>query len=127
MSIQTIMTADKSGAELVRYARETANRLVKNSLKRTQIRKIFTEVRQIEALWSVDAVRARRRLNLLKPKMDYQKSRNREITELQTVLCEAIDSVEKAKDSQERDERFRRFVELFEAILAYHRALGGKD
>jgi CRISPR-associated protein Csm2 len=126
-TISTVMTADPSGAELVEFARQTADRLVKNNLTRSQIRNIFTEVRKIEAMWESKPVEARRRLNMLKPKLDYQTARSQQVEGLRDVLSKAIDSVGEAPDDSERDKRFQRFVDLFEAILAYHRALGGRN
>jgi CRISPR-associated protein Csm2 len=125
--VKTIMTADPSGAELVAFAESTADRLVKNNLTRAQIRNIFTEVRRIEALWETKPDDAMRRLNMLKPKLDYQVSRARSVDLLKDVLSQAIDQVEAAGEPVERERRFRRFVDLFEAILAYHRAKGGRN
>lgn len=129
MSVKTIMTADESGEELVTFARETAIRLANKNLKRNQIRNIFTEVRQIEALWEIDKTKAVRRLNMLKPKMAYQSDRHKEVSYLESVLSEAITEVMNAqKESEEKmDQAFKRFTDLFEAILAYHRAEGGKN
>ena len=124
--INAVMTADASGKEMVEFSRQTADTLVRNSLTRSQIRTIFTEVRKIEALWDIRNEDARRRLNMLKPKMDYQVSRSQPVQVLRDVLSKAIDTVESASSIEERNKRFKRFVELFEAILAYHRALGGK-
>jgi CRISPR-associated protein Csm2 len=124
MSVQSIMTADESGADLVTFAQQTANVLVKNNLTRSQIRTIFTEVRQIEALWpKPEAVR---RLSMLKPKLAYQSARSNTVSHLRDVLTEAIDQVVQAPADQ-RDRRFQRFMDLFEAILAYHRAQGGRN
>lgn len=134
--IQTIMTADPTGQQLVIFASQTAERLVKDQLTRGQIRNIFTEVRKIEALWDAEGVKkpeerdynkALRRLVMLKPKMDYQTSRIPQVQRLKEVLTEAIDSVAAASDKQEQDKRFKRFMNLFEAILAYHRAMGGRN
>ena len=125
MSVQTIMTADESGAELVNFAQATAQRLVRDRLTRTQIRNIFTEVRQIEAMWP--GQEASRRLNMLKPKLSYQKARARQMDYLEPILVEAIDSVDQAPSLEEKNRRFERFVDLFEAILAYHRAEGGRS
>jgi len=125
MSIHTLMTADDNNAELVNFAKATAERLVKDQLTRSQIRNIFTEVRRIEALWpEPDAMR---RLNMLKPKLSYQTARTRQVEYLEKVLVEAIDEVGKATDLESRTQRFQRFVDLFEAILAYHRAEGGRN
>ena len=125
MSVQTIMTADESGAELVSFAKATAQRLVKDRLTRSQIRNIFTEVRQIEAIWP--SQEAMRRLNMLKPKLSYSTARSSEVKQLEIVLSEAISLVDQAPNEEERDKRFQRFMDLFEAILAYHRAEGGRN
>ncbi len=135
-NVQTIMTNDPTGQELVKFAEITAQQLVTNQLTRGQIRNIFTEVRKIEALWDAEGVKkpderdynkALRRLVMLKPKMDYQTSRIPQVQRLKEVLAEGIDEVAKGKDNKEKDERFKRFMNLFEAILAYHRAKGGRN
>jgi CRISPR-associated protein Csm2 len=128
MSIQTIMTADESGQELVEYAQQVADVLVKNNLTRSQIRNIFTEVRQIEALWGTSQRKdeALRRLSMLKPKLAYQTARTPSVDKLKQVLSEAIDEVVKSVP-EKKDSAFQRFMDLFEAILAYHRALGGRN
>ena len=125
--ITNVMTADPSGAELVNFARQTAQQLVKNSLTRAQIRNIFTEVRKIETLWDARPVEALRRLNMLKPKLDYQTARSEPVKLLRDVLSTSIDEINKAPDDAERNRRFRRFMDLFEAILAYHRSEGGRN
>ena len=126
-NVSTIMTDDQSGAELVSFARQTAQQLVRNNLTRTQIRNIFTEVRKVESMWEANPNDAMRRLNMLKPKLDYQTARSKQVRVLRDVLTEAINEVEKAPTEEERDDRFRRFMDLFEAILAYHRAEGGRN
>ncbi len=127
MTVETIMKEDQSGGELVKFARETAKTLVGNKLTRSQIRNIFTEVRKIEALWGTHSVEAMRRLNMLKPKLAYQVERAGPVKVLQEVLTQAIDQVNGTSDKTERDRRFRVFMDLFEAILAYHRAEGGRS
>jgi len=124
MSIHTIMTADESGKELVEFAKQTAETLVRQNLTRSQIRNIFTEVRQIEAMWDTRKADAIRRLNMLKPKLAYQTARSASVKHLQEVLSEAITEVENSKD---KDRAFGRFMDLFEAILAYHRGSGGRN
>ncbi len=127
MTVTTIMTSDKSGQELVTFAQQTATQLVRDNLNRAQIRTIFTEVRKIEALWDADPVVALRRLNMLKPKLDYQTARIPAVKALKEVLTQAIEEVNKAGDDKERNRRFRVFMDLFEAILAYHRSQGGRN
>lgn len=127
MSITTLMTTDIKGDELVTFAQQTASTLVGNNLTRSQIRGIFTEVRKIEAMWDGHSMEAMRRLNMLKPKLDYQTARSSSVKVLRDVLIQAIDEVNKAKDDDDRSRRFRVFMDLFEAILAYHRSLGGRN
>lgn len=126
--IHTIMTADESGKELVEHAERLAAALVNENVTRTKIRGIFTEVRQIEAMWRTEGRQADalRRLMMLKPKLAYQTARTPALAKLKDALSEAIDEVEKCP-AERRDAAFDRFVDLFEAILAYHRARGGRD
>ena len=119
--IEKVITADEDGKKLVRLAKKTAETL--RNLKKNQIRKVFSEVRRIETMWETDAQKALRSLNLLKPKLYYQTKRKREVQHLERVLSTAIDQVIKVDDKAERKKRFDKFVDLFEAILAYH---GGK-
>jgi CRISPR-associated protein Csm2 len=127
MSVATIMTADQSGSELVSFAEQTAKQLVHNNLTRAQIRNIFTEVRKIEAMWDSKPGIAMRRLNMLKPKLDYAAARARPVERLRDILIEAIDKVNEAPSEEERNRRFHVFMDLFEAVLAYHRSEGGRS
>ncbi len=124
--------ADANGAEtLVRQAEQVGKRLKEGRLTTSQIRSLFGEVRQIEAQWSMGGEarqRAARRLILLKPKMAYRAEKERGIRavrELVDVLGPALDEVVRERDETRQDGNFRRFVEFFEAILAYHKAYGG--
>lgn len=126
--LRTIVT-DPDGAEtLVRCADSLGKYLKEAGLTTSQIRSLFGEVRQIQAEWSIEGRRdhARRRLILLKPKMAYRarKERGKAVEELVSVLRPALDLVTAAK-GKEQDDNFQRFVEFFEAILAYHKAYGG--
>jgi len=127
ITVTTIMTADPTGHDMVEFAKQNAQ-VWKADLKRTQIRNIFTEAREIEAGWIDDAPeKSMRRLNLLKAKLAYQQARHEKsqgLRGLVDTLTRAIDEVGKASGLQQ-SERFHRFMELFEAILAYHRAFGG--
>jgi len=128
MDVHSIFTKDSIGNELVNFAQQTAQTLVKNNLTRSQIRNIFAEVRKIETLWEgTQKSEALRRLNMLKPKLYYQTARTESVKVLKDVLCAAIDEINNAPDDTERNKRFHRFVDLFEAILAYHRSEGGKN
>ena len=136
--LRTIIT-DPDGAEtLVKWADEIGQALKQSGLATNQIRALFGEVRQIQGEWSIEGHRdqARRRLILLKPKMAYRarRERGRGVQMLVNVLTPAVDMVAQAQprpdDAQpgspdNQDDNFARFVDFFEAILAYHKAYGG--
>ncbi|GAB4563607.1 MAG: type III-A CRISPR-associated protein Csm2 [Anaerolineae bacterium] len=128
-TLQTIIT-DPNGAQvLVQEADKLGAQLQKQGLTTSQIRALFGEVRQIQAQWSMSEAerqKALRRLILLKPKMAYRAKREgRRVEELVSVLSPALDFVINEQDPQKQDGHFQRFVEFFEAILAYHKAYGG--
>jgi len=134
--LATIIT-DPNGTELlVKEAEDLGKSLAqppgRNSppLTTSQIRSIYGEVLRIKADWLESRddeagkkrkARAQRALILLKPKMAYRakKEKGRGVEHLVAVLDPAVDLVKNDKDN------FRRFVEFFEAILAYHKAHGG--
>ena len=118
--IRTIITQDEP--KLLVGQAEEIGRALSGSLTKSQIRNIFGTVRQIQMNWTGEAQKAAsyRQLLMLKPKINYQAARTREVKPLADVLDKAIDYVE---DNQVR---FGRFVDFFEAILAYHTAEGGK-
>jgi CRISPR type III-A/MTUBE-associated protein Csm2 len=109
------------------------------SLKTSQIRNIFGTMRQIQMGWPPEpedrsdlkpeelakledlADRGWRQLLLLIPKLRYQAGRKKEVKPLADVLEPAIRLVQRDRD------RFQRFAEFFEAILAHHTAAGGKS
>ncbi len=55
---------------------------------------------------------------------DNRKERGRAVQELVNVLDPALDVVISEKDTTKQRDAFNRFVEFFEAILAYHKAYG---
>jgi len=99
-------------------------------LTTSQIRNIFGEVRRIEMNWQQDtgpeADQAYRQVALLEPKLAYQARRERGqgVGELESVLRPCLEEIRKAPADQRR-RYFGRFIDFFEAILAYHRAAGG--
>lgn len=110
---------------LIKKAKEIGRDLKDAGLSMAQIRGVFGTVRRIQMRWAEGASekvreRAMHRLLLLQPKLEYQAQRQKEVQGLKNVLIKAIRLVEGDR------ERFTRFVEFFEAILAYHVAAGGK-
>jgi CRISPR-associated protein Csm2 len=128
--LHSIITDPDGAQALVKWADQLGQELKSMGLATSQIRALFGEVRQIEAQWGINPEnrqKASRRLILLKPKMAYRsrRERGRGVQELVNVLGPALDEVIKEKDPLKQDDNFRRFVEFFEAILAYHKAYGG--
>jgi len=124
----------ESARKLVEVAQEWGRYLKSQDLSTSQIRGVFGQVRLIEMNWPAygdneqRAQAAERELILLKPKLAYQGARDEEnnrgkrrpVKDLADLLVPAIDLVQGSREC------FQRFVNLFEAILAYHRAEGGK-
>ena len=127
--IHKIITDPNSTKLLVERADAFGKHLASKeiNLSTNQIRAIFGEVKRIQAQWDINQSKAFRQLILLQPKMAYRKrkERGRGVKELVAVLDPALEEVIDSSD-QNRTPNFQRFVEFFEAILAYHRAYGGK-
>lgn len=100
---------------LVRKAKEVSQVLQKDEASRTQVRRLFGEVKRIEMMWPMAEEEASRRLILLKPRLAYQVARRRELERLKRALEPLIDQV--GADWN----RFQRFLEFFEAVVAYSR------
>jgi CRISPR-associated protein Csm2 len=114
--------------DLVEQAEKIGGGLA-NTLKTNQIRAFFGQVKQIELSVNRDSSKPenapletsdQRKLNLLKPKLAYQARRIGSVKPLEEIISPAIDFIENRKE-------FQNFVDFFEAILAYHKAKGGKD
>ena len=127
MTVKDLMVAPTIGKEFVDYAKEISRNLVTKDIKTAQLRLIFHEVRKIESVWEKDHDQAISRLNMLRPKMEYQNKRQKDkMAELSKVLSEAILVViEAPRENQKK--LFKRFVNFCESIIAYHKALGGKE
>ncbi len=105
------------GKPLVDAAEKLGRHLKDGGLTTSQIRNIYGMVKKME-MQEFDP----HEFILLKPKLAYaaRRARSRGADDLKTVLSWAIDEV--GSDTQ----KFSRFVDFFEAILAYHVAAGGK-
>ena len=103
---------------LVEKAEVLGEHLKQKGLTTSQIRNVFGSVKKMEMRGFKE-----QELLLLKPKLAYAANRSgakQGTKDLRKILSTAIDFVE---DSQEH---FENFCNFFEAILAYHRAAGGK-
>ena len=91
-------------------------------LSKAQIRNVFGEIKRIQ-LKGIDKPEGRSAFLLLKPKVAYAEGRNR--TKGLTLFKKIFDKGwQYAGKSQAT---YNNFCALLEAILAYHKAYGGKD
>lgn len=107
----------EGGQPLVDAAENLGKALERRGLKTSQIRKVYGAVKKIQM--SEDFRQRQNDLIMLKPKLAYAAARNSAVTDLKDALTQAIDQVGNS------EERFKNFVDFFEATLAYHRAAGG--
>jgi CRISPR-associated protein Csm2 len=91
----------------------------------SQIRNVYGTVKKIEMSAKRDDFDLTALL-MLKPRLAYARARarQREFEDLEKALAAAIDKV--SKPGEDQYDRLLRFCQGFEAILAYHRAAGGK-
>lgn len=123
---------DDKPEDLVRWADQMGQRIARQ-ITTSQIRNIFGTVRQIEMNWRSKpddkeaSQKAYRQAVLLKPKIGYAAARERGqgMKDLEAVLRPGLDAMMEGKTMDEKRERFMRFAEFFEAILAYHKKYGG--
>jgi CRISPR-associated protein Csm2 len=101
-----------------RFGKELAQPLSNKNgteLTTSQLRKFFGEVKRQQAKGFVKS-----EIILLKPKLAYAVGRNKNkeqsrIMQFYQVIADAIDNVKNEHD-------FKRFIKIFEAIVAYHKA-----
>ena len=105
----------ENGGEPLVTAAENLGRKLARNLKTAQIRKVYGAVKRIQMSKEFN----RNELIMLKPKLAYAAARKSEVEDLKDTLTQAINQV----DNQQK---FKIFVDFFEAILAYHRAYGGE-
>ena len=113
---------------LIQVAEEAGKSLAQQKLSTSQIRNVFGEVRSIEANWKADPDGSFRKFVLLEPKLAYAAARggrrDNPVEALAVILTPCIQEI-RGSQPQNRKEHFSRFVDFFEAILAYHKAAGG--
>ncbi len=127
--------ADKLGLDLCDKRSKNDTYPGNNAMTTSQIRNIFGEVKRIQAKSTADKNQKETKLDdktkadfmLLRPKMAYAearvtaKSRDSKIKKFREVMDEAHKYVNGNRDN------LSRFVDFFEAVLAYHKFYGGKD
>ena len=90
----------------------------REKLSTSQIRNIYGAVKKMQMKGGLDP----HKLLMLKPKLAYAAKRHgKGVNMLKEILTRAIDMV------GDDPTNFNRFVDFFEAVLAYHKAYGGSD
>jgi CRISPR-associated protein Csm2 len=125
--LRKIITDDGAAELLVQISDRLGAALAK-PLATNQIRSIYSEVLRIKANWLESGreakekkERAKRAFILLRPKMQYRARKEG------GAVKQLVDVLETAAKFVNNDEKhFRRFFDFFQAILAYHKAYGGK-
>lgn len=120
--IKRFISSDGAAKEMVDHADKLAEKI--KFVSTSQIRNVYGTVKKLEMVGLSE--KTLRQLLLLKPRLAYAKARidrrNKEAyEEFEKDIGLAIDAVE-VRDH----ETFIRFCNFFEAILAYHKAHGGK-
>lgn len=105
--------------EVLGYFMATGNKDVNHALTKSQIRNVFGEIKRIQIKGFENE---RKDFYLLKPKVAYNAGRHNKLGILvfKEYFNLAYACVENASD-------YEHFCDFFEAILAYHKAFGGKD
>lgn len=119
---------DDGAAELLVQTSDRLGAALAKPLSTSQIRSIYSEVLRIKANWLESGreakekkERAKRAFILLRPKMQYRARKEG------GAVRQLVDVLEPAAKFVNNDEKnFRRFFDFFQAILAYHKAYGGK-
>lgn len=118
----------KSGPEpeLISSAEKFGKKIKESGLTTSQIRQVFSKLKSIEAK---EYIPQRTEFMMLKPFIAYAAGRHKVkgLQELKEKITWGIDCVLDVEgDIIEEEKRFKNFCKLFEAILAYHKAHGGK-
>ncbi|SHE33271.1 CRISPR-associated protein, Csm2 family [Caldanaerobius fijiensis DSM 17918] len=107
---------DPKGDAFLFCAQETGRLLAEKKVSISQIRKVYSEARRIK--YNEDGIY---RLKILEALLAYMAGRFKELKEFKDILTKAIGVAEK------NEKNFKRFIEFFQAVIAYHRANGGKE
>ncbi|MCS6975262.1 MAG: type III-A CRISPR-associated protein Csm2 [Cyclobacteriaceae bacterium] len=117
--------ADKLDDKAIQFTEAFGRHLKENEFSTNQIRNFFGEVRRIEMN---GVLKEKTAFILLRPKLAYAATRTGDSAkEFRRIMDDAHRVVmEKENDNTQFDKRFKNFVQFLEAILAYHKAAGGK-
>ncbi len=106
--------------EMVSFAEDCGRKLVDGNLTNSKIRSIYGEIKRIQGVKNFE--KSKPSFYLLKPKVAYAQGREPQNNGLR-LFKEIFDGASKLVNN---DKTYENFCNLMEAILAYHRAFGGK-
>jgi CRISPR-associated protein Csm2 len=111
---------------LLDAAQQLGKDIQAKGLTTSQIRQVFTRLKSIEAKGYATQ---RTDFMMLKPYLAYAAGRQARVNGLRLFkdkISIGIDAVFEGGSPENEPNRFANFCKLFEAVLAYHRAFGGK-
>lgn len=111
---------EKADIAMVSYAEDSGKYMAQNGLTNSKIRSIYGEIKRIQMM---DFEHERSKFYLLKPKVAYALGRdpnNAGLKRFKSIFDEAYQCVHNQMT-------FNNFCNFIEAILAYHKAYGGKE
>lgn len=115
--------------DCISFAEEFGSHLARNSFSTSQIRNVFGEIKRIQMSGFGEN---KTDFLLLRPKMAYAAkratSKERYATgagDFESVMKKAHLAV--ASGTSDDEKRFENFCDFVEAVLAYHKAAGGRD
>ncbi|MBO8169049.1 MAG: type III-A CRISPR-associated protein Csm2 [Thermoanaerobacteraceae bacterium] len=110
---------DPHGKLLVETAEALGEHLAKKTKMTTsQIRKLYSDVKRLKFKKENGSYR----INLMRAKLAYIAGRHKDqVRDLQDVLDRAL------REIGTSEEKYQRFADFFEAIVAYHKKYGGQE
>lgn len=99
--------------------RNPRNRRTKEAMSTSQIRRFYGALKRIQA----DFENLKGEILLLEPKLAYAMGRDEKKSKIDEFYKELSPLI---RDINEDEKKFKNFVSIVEAIVAYHKAQGGK-
>ena len=117
MDIDELVAIDGVAYEIAGYA-------VDNGMKNTQLRSFFEVLKKLQRNKKWEDIKPE--FILLKPRMAVRVGRGKVEEGFFKVIIAAMDKIE-VDDEKDTLKNYNAFVEFFEAIIAYHKYLGGNS
>ena len=120
LTFQPNWITEGADSSLVEYAEKAGKFMAKNNLTNSKIRSIYGEIKRIQM---GEFEKEKSSFYLLKPKVAYALGRDDKNEGLK-LFKKVFD---KASDYVKNQKSYENFCNFIEAVLAYHKAYGGKD